>query len=72
MANFASPKYPHLTLQDDKGVWAQFKDGQLEATDAGVVKRLRALPEDYEVSEVKASAKSEDKGDAGDSGGDGK
>ncbi len=65
MANFASPKYPHLTLQDDKGIWAQFEDGQLETTDAAVVKRLRALPEDYEVAEVKAAAKSDDKGDAG-------
>jgi hypothetical protein len=65
MANFASPKYPHLTLQDDKGIWARFVDGEFESTDAGVVKRLRALPEDYEVSEVKASAKSDDKGDAG-------
>lgn len=65
MAQFTSSKYSHLTLQDDKGVWAQFKEGQLETSDAAVVKRLRALPEDYEVSEVKASAKSEDKGDAG-------
>jgi len=57
MANFASPKYPNLTLQDDKGIWAQFEGGEFETTDAGVIKRLRALPEDYEVSEVKASAK---------------
>lgn len=66
MAQFSSPKYTHLTLQDDKGVWAQFEDGQLETTDAAVIKRLRALPEDYEVAEVKAAAKSDDKGDAGD------
>lgn len=66
MAQFHSPKYTHLTLQDDKGVWAQFTDGKLETTDAGVIKRLRALPEDYEVTESKAAAKSDDKGDAGD------
>lgn len=68
MAKFASSKYPHLTLQDDKGVWARFEDGEFETTDAAALKRLRALPEDYEVTEVKASAKSDDKGDAGDSG----
>jgi len=66
MANFQTSKYPGLILQDDKGIWAQFKDGQFETSDAGVIKRLRALPEDYEVSEVKASAKSDDKGDGGD------
>ncbi|MCX4886046.1 hypothetical protein [Streptomyces sp. NBC_00847] len=70
MAQFESSKYPGLILQDDKGIWARFKGGQFETTDAGVLKRLRALPEDYEVTEVKASAKSDDKGDAG--AGDGK
>ena len=67
MAHFESSKYPALTLQDDKGIWAQFEGGKLEATDAGAVKRLRALPEDYEVTEVKAPAKSEDDKGDGDS-----
>lgn len=57
MATFNSAKYPALTLQDDKGIWAQFKDGEFETSDAGVVKRLRGLPEDEGVTEAKASAK---------------
>lgn len=63
MAQFSSLKYSHLTLQDDKGVWAQFGEGKFETTDAAVIKRLRGLPDDYEVAEVKAAAKT--------SGGDG-
>lgn len=62
MAKFSSEKYPALTLQDDKGIWAKFEGGELETTDAAVVKRLRGLPEAEGISEVKASAKTE--GDA--------
>ncbi|MEU5442762.1 hypothetical protein [Streptomyces griseofuscus] len=62
MAQFSSPKYPHLTLQDDK-IWAQFREGKFETTDTAVIKRLRGLPDDYAVAEVKAAAKT--------SGGDG-
>ncbi|MDF6043249.1 hypothetical protein LRD69_14040 [Streptomyces sp. JH14] len=62
MAKFRSAKYPALTLQDDKGIWARFEGGQLETTDAAVVKRLRGLPESEGISEVKAPAKTE--GDA--------
>ncbi|MER6435429.1 hypothetical protein ABT275_03570 [Streptomyces sp. NPDC001185] len=57
MATFTSSKYPALTLQDDKGIWAQFEDGQFETSDAGVVKRLRALPEEEGITEEKSSAK---------------
>lgn len=42
-----------LTLQDDKGIWAQFADGVFTTTDGAVVKRLRALPDDYQVTEAK-------------------
>ncbi len=71
MATFTSSKYPALTLQDDKGIWAQFKDGEFATSDAAVVKRLRALPEEEGITEAKASAKADgDKGDA--SGGDAK
>ncbi|MEU5091716.1 hypothetical protein [Streptomyces sp. NPDC021356] len=63
MAKFTSPKYTGLTLQDDKGIWAQFVGGEFETTDAAVLKRLRALPEDYEVSEAKAAAKGDGTGD---------
>lgn len=62
MAKFSSEKYPALTLQDDKGIWAKFEDGELETTDAAVMKRLRSLPEAEGISEVKAAAKTE--GDA--------
>jgi len=54
-----------LTLQDEKGVWAQFADGEFETTDAAVVKRLKALPEEYGVTVVSAKA------GAADDGGDG-
>lgn len=57
MPVFHSPKYPHLTLQDGKGVWARFVGGEFETSDPAVAKRLRALPGDYEVTEVKAPAK---------------
>ncbi|TXS35723.1 hypothetical protein [Streptomyces sp. OR43] len=60
MAKFSSAKYPALVLQDDKGIWATFADGELETTDAAVVKRLRGLPESEGISEVKAAAKAED------------
>lgn len=69
MPKFQTSKHPGLILQDEKGIWAQFKGGEFETSDAAAVKRLRTLPEDYEVTEVKASAKSDDKGD-GDSDGD--
>ncbi|MFF3060922.1 hypothetical protein [Streptomyces sp. NPDC057909] len=62
MAKFSSEKYPALTLQDDKGIWAKFEGGELETTDAAVIKRLRGLPEEEGISEVKAPAKAE--GDA--------
>lgn len=51
MAKFTSKRYPGLTLQDDKGVWAQFADGAFETTNAALIKRLAALPADYEVSQ---------------------
>jgi hypothetical protein len=63
MATFTSSKYPALTLQDDKGIWAQFKDGHFEASDATVAKRLRALPEEEGISEVKSSEKPPSKGE---------
>ena len=65
MPKFESAKYPGLTLQDDKGIWAQFKDGEFETSDAAVAKRLRALPEEEGIVEVKASAKTSGDGDAG-------
>ncbi|MFB7739575.1 hypothetical protein ACFC08_35550 [Streptomyces sp. NPDC056112] len=76
MAKFESPKYRGLVLQDDKGVWAKFEDGLCETSDAAVAKRLRSLPGEYEVTEVKAPAKASGDGgkQAGDTGagGDGK
>ncbi|WP_020141138.1 hypothetical protein [Streptomyces sp. 351MFTsu5.1] len=57
MATFKSTRYPHLTLQDEKGVWAQFKGGEFETSDASVVKRLRALPEEEGIVEAKSSGK---------------
>ncbi|MEU7384018.1 hypothetical protein AB0A91_29335 [Streptomyces sp. NPDC042207] len=59
MAQFESKRFRGLALQDDKGVWAKFEDGLCETSDAAVAKRLRALPDEYEVTEVKASAKSD-------------
>lgn len=55
MPKFKSAKYPSLTLQDASGVWARFADGELETSDPEVAKRLRALPEDEGITEVKAS-----------------
>jgi hypothetical protein len=69
---FNSSKYPALTLQDDKGIWAQFKGGELTTSDAAVIKRLRALPEDEGITEAKAPAKSDGGKDDGASGGDAK
>jgi hypothetical protein len=57
MATFKSEKHPALTLQDDKGIWAQFESGEFETTDAAVIKRLRGLPEAEGISETKAPAK---------------
>jgi hypothetical protein len=53
MAKFTTTRYPGLTLQDDKGVWAQFTDGAFETTDRAVIKRLSALPAEYEVVQDK-------------------
>jgi len=72
MATFSSSKYPALTLQDEKGIWAQFKDGEFTTSDAAVVKRLRALPEDEGITEAKVPAKSDGGKDDGASGGDAK
>jgi hypothetical protein len=63
MAKFTTSRYPGLTLQDDKGVWAQFTDGAFETTDRAVIKRLGALPAEYEVAEVKGSAADDSEGD---------
>jgi hypothetical protein len=64
MARFTTARYPGLTLQDEKGIWAQFADGAFETTDAAVVKRLKALPEDYGVSvAAKAGAAEDGSGD---------
>lgn len=57
MATFESTRYPHLTLQDGTGIWARFEDGRFDTADAAVVKRLRALPEEEGISEVKSSEK---------------
>ena len=56
MAKFTSKRYPGLTLQDDKGIWAQFTDGVFETTNAALIKRLAGLPADYEVSQGEAPA----------------
>ena len=70
MAKFEHARYSGLTLQDDKGVWAQFtpeertfgehkvKVGVLETDDAEQIKRLRAaVKTDEDLSEVKAESK---------------
>lgn len=54
MAQFKS-KYRGHVLQDNEGVWARFRDGLFETSDAAVVKRLRALPASAGVVEVKTS-----------------
>ena len=59
MAKFQSAKYPGITLQDEKGIWAQFVGGEFETSDTAVLKRLRALPEDEGIVEVKESAKAD-------------
>lgn len=59
MAKFSCERYPGLTLQDEKGVWAQFAAGEFETTDAAVIKRLRSVPESEGLTEVKESAKSD-------------
>lgn len=56
MATFTTTRYPGLVLQDDKGVWAAFKDGAFETSEAAVIKRLKALPDEYEVTEASAAA----------------
>lgn len=70
MAKFEHARYSALTLQDDKGVWAQFTPeertfgehtvtvGVLDTDDAEQVKRLRAATKtDPDLSEVKADSK---------------
>ncbi|MFD6474386.1 hypothetical protein ACFWEH_12910 [Streptomyces anulatus] len=52
MATFTSSKYPEITLQDDKGVWARFRAGRFETSDAGIAKRLRALPDGEGITEA--------------------
>ncbi|MFH9977940.1 hypothetical protein ACH4ND_01505 [Streptomyces sp. NPDC017179] len=69
MPKFESPKHKGLVLQDDKGVWAKFEDGEFETSDASVAKRLRALPDDYEVTEAKAPAKADGDGSGKPAGG---
>lgn len=67
MAKFEH-KYPSVVFEDEGGRWAEFSPeerkfgehtitvGVLEATDAELVKRLRAaLKTDPDLSEVKAS-----------------
>lgn len=56
MAKFTSD-YKGLLLEDDKGVWAHFQDGEFETTDTAVAARLRKV--EY-VAEVKSKAKSGD------------
>lgn len=58
MAKFKSSKFPAVTLQDAEGIWAQFKGGEFETSDAAVAKRLRGLPDEEGISEVKTSEKS--------------
>jgi hypothetical protein len=56
MARFTTARYPGLTLQDEKGIWAQFADGAFETSDRAVIKRLAALPEDYQVVQDKGGS----------------
>lgn len=53
MAKFTSESRG-LVLQDDHGIWAKFRDGELETEDKDVIARLRKV---QGVSEVKASEK---------------
>lgn len=62
MPKFTSERYPALTLQDESGIWAQFEGGQFETSDAAVAKRLRAVPEEEGITEVKAPAKTKEAG----------
>lgn len=59
MAKFTSEKYPSLRVSLPDGGSVKFIDGAAEAT-GDAAKVLKALPEDFGVSEVKARAKSED------------
>ena len=56
MAKFKS-KYTGLILQDEDGVWAQFKGGEFETSDTKVAARLRKASD---VEEVKTTSKTED------------
>lgn len=56
MTRFTTTRYPGLTLQDDKGIWARFSDGAFETTDRAVIKRLAALPAEYEVVQDKGAS----------------
>ena len=59
MAKFQSAKYPGITLQDEKGIWAQFVGGEFETSDTAVLKRLRALAGDGGLAEVKESGRAD-------------
>lgn len=69
MAKFEHARYPAVTFQDDKGVWAQFTPearefgehkievGVLETSDAALIKRLReAVKTDEHLTEVHGKA----------------
>lgn len=72
MATFTCARYPGLTLQDADGIWAQFTDGEFETDDARVAGRLRGLPEEEGITEVKRSlAKSSPDADGGTGAGSG-
>lgn len=55
MAKFTSTRYPHVILQDADGIWARFADGEFETDDSAVADRLRGLPEEEGVTEIKTS-----------------
>lgn len=59
MAKFTS-KYASLVLQDDKGVWAEFHNGELETDDTRLAERLRKV--EY-VTEVEVEAVEEPAGE---------
>lgn len=48
MAKFTA-EYKRLTLQDEKGVWARFVDGELETDDKALIARLRSAEHVTEV-----------------------
>ncbi|MGI5493825.1 hypothetical protein [Microtetraspora malaysiensis] len=69
MATFEHRRYPALTLQDDKGIWAQFTEetrafgehtvrvGVLTTDDTELIERLRAATKtDEDLVEVGAAS----------------